>query len=679
MIRRPGNILLFLIFATAIFAAPNFVSAQLFGGLGGALETIVGWAGKLLLGLTSLITILGGVTLNAAVFYTVVDMAKNFGQIATPINESWTIIRDVANMGFIFVLLFASIKLIIGTDKGETNRLIVNMVIAAILINFSMFFTKVIIDVANLLAITFYNVIAPGASAGASQFYNFGISNSMMAALKVTTIMKIDGAINGMNVLYVSILSSVVLLISAFVFFATAIMFVIRYVVLIFVIILSPIAFVSKVLPGLDDPAKKWWDALIHQAFFAPIYFLLMIVTIKIANGMSNTMFGGASGFGNAFSGTDTSAVGTPINFGVITAFIITSLVVAKDFASKAPGGVGKVIKWGAGLAGGATFGLAGFAGRRTLGAAGMALADSERLKKAEEKGGMSGAMARLALVAGRKTSKQSFDMRATALTSELDAGKPQKGGYEQFVKDEAKRIKEEGEARQPSAIVMDEAQQAADKANLELLEAKRSGNAERIKKAEEEARKAKARLEELKGVDKKEIEKRRDNDIKNDPATRAVEKLNDDIAKKQKELETALTTGEEEIKQKELDELQKNLETAKSEAEKAKERITDDYAYREAKGEFKSTGQKRKEAYAAQAVNPNLRDFGFVKNSALNQVFFVSKPNKQAAADLRKGKKPVKDQLEALLKEEGELKGKDDGGDEKTEEKKDDKDKPKE
>ena len=40
-----------------------------------------------------------------------------------------------------------------------------------------------------------------------------------------------------------------------------------------------------------------------------------------------------------------------------------------------------------------------------------------------------------------------------------------------------------------------------------------------------------------------------------------------------------------------------------------------------------------------------------------------IPKANKQAAAELRKGKKPVKDQLEALLKDAGELAAKEEGG----------------
>src|SRR3989344_1416303 len=103
----------------------------------------------------SLLTGLAGIILNAVIYYTIVDIANNYSRITT-INEAWSVIRDLANMSFIFVLLYAAIKTILGTGS-DTKNLIVKIIVVAILINFSLFFTKVVIDASNVLAIAFYD------------------------------------------------------------------------------------------------------------------------------------------------------------------------------------------------------------------------------------------------------------------------------------------------------------------------------------------------------------------------------------------------------------------------------------------------------------------------------------------------------------------------------------------
>src|SRR3972149_11633388 len=212
------------------------------------------------------------------------------------------------------VLLYAAIKTILGTGS-DTKNLIVKIIVVAILINFSLFFTKVVIDASNVLAIAFYDAIVPGA------FDDIGVIN---------------------------------LLIAAFIFFAVALMFIIRYVILILVLILSPLAFIAFVLPQLEKYKAQWIDALVGQAFFAPIYFMLTWVTLHVLGGITSA-FGATDNPRAALSGiafidsaiTDTNeAFGLLINFIVVIVFLVASLILAKELANKVPGGVNKLTGW---------------------------------------------------------------------------------------------------------------------------------------------------------------------------------------------------------------------------------------------------------------------------------------------------------------------------------------------
>lgn len=412
---------------------------------GEVIATIVAPISLLILRITSLLTILSGGILNFVVDHTIVKMSENYKEIGA-ISSAWGTVRDVANMGFIFILLYASIQMILGEGK-DTRKLIVNIIIAALLINFSLFFTQVVIDAANIIALTFYHAIAPTAVPG--NWTDAGLSNSLMAPLHFETIWNMKSTLTNGNIAVIGVMGSVITLIAAFIFFAVALMLVIRYVVLILVLILSPIAFIGDVIPGAGGYAKDWRKALFGQAFFAPVYMFLTWITIKLFN--DSSMFPTAAGksWANAFGGEATantasaafsgSSIALVFNFVVITVFLIATLILSKKVSDSAGQGINKLTSKALGYAGGATLGVAGRMGRGTIGRFGAGVASSERLKDLVAKGGAGGMAARLAMAAGEKTAKKSFDLRGSGLGDVLEGGKAKSGG---FAKDEEARQK---------------------------------------------------------------------------------------------------------------------------------------------------------------------------------------------------------------------------------------------
>lgn len=366
-------------------------------------------------------THISGMMLNYVVYYTVVNMKANISDAQT-LSDAWRTIRDVGNMGFIFILLYAAIRTIVG-GGGDNQKLVARVVVVAILINFSLFFTRFIIDISNVLAITFYDAIAPGAL---DKTFTQGLSGSLMEPLRLQSIFDVSSGLtifSGEKIFIIGVAGTIFSLIAAFVFFAISILLIIRFVVLVFVMILSPIAFLSFILPQMKGYATQWWNALSGQAFFAPIYFLLTWVVIVV----SRSMLKGGS-FAN-LAGTSTAAGGTGappletiemiVNFAIVISMLVFSLVTAKNWANKAPGGISKI----ASMATGAIYGGAvGWAGRRTIGWGGSVIADRADLQKAANEGtGVRGAAARLALYTAKKARSGTFDARnATIPTNAL-------------------------------------------------------------------------------------------------------------------------------------------------------------------------------------------------------------------------------------------------------------------
>lgn len=406
----------------------------------------------MVLQLASLLTMIGGVVLNGAIFYTVVQMSDNYRGL-TVIGEAWRVIRDVSNMAFIFVLLYAAIQQIIGVGKN-VKELIVRIIVVAVLINFSLFFTQFVIDMSNLFTLTFYDAIVPNAVSNGPT--GAGLSNAFMKHLNLQNLYSVDGQtmINFAGIITTGVMGSILLLISAFVFFAAGLMFIIRYVVLILVLILSPIAFIAYVLPSGTDAEKyrkQWMDALLGQAFFAPIYMMLTWVTLKILSGVTSAFGtgGNLSGTGEValtVAGNTQNAQGLMsvfTNFIVVIAFLIFSLVVAKDWASRTPGGVGKLTSWATGLAGNATLGAAGWAGRRVIGGRADAMANNQDLKDKASAGNL---RAKLQLAAARKVAGSSMDFRATGIGGGIAgmAGAGKAGGKDGFTGFKKKKAEDE-------------------------------------------------------------------------------------------------------------------------------------------------------------------------------------------------------------------------------------------
>lgn len=446
-----------LIFAVSGFLLPQTVHAEILDVLLNPLTwpaKALGAIAYIILQFISLLTGLGGVVLNGVIYYTVGQMSVNYTGL-TSINTTWGTIRDLANMGFIFILLYAAIQTILGIGS-DTQKLIRNIIIVAILINFSLFFTKIIIDISNILAIFFYDAIAPGAlnvsGLGAALTQN-GITNTFMNAMNLQSLFNVKGLGEIPEIITIGLMGSIMLLIAAFVFFAAAIMFVIRYVILILVIILSPLAFMGFVMPQLGKYKDQWWNALSGQAFFAPIYFMLIWVSLQVVTGIGSSLRGGTpvattdalSGIATVnTAGLSAGAFAMFINFIVVIVFLIASLLIAKNWANRAGPAATGLTKWAMGAAGGASFGLAGRAGRYTLGATAEAFKESKAYKRLEAASPNS-RLARLTLATADKTRTSSFDVRGSRLGGVLAGAGLEAGqaGGQGGVEAERKRVEE--------------------------------------------------------------------------------------------------------------------------------------------------------------------------------------------------------------------------------------------
>ncbi len=200
----------------------------------------------------------------------------------------WGIFRDLINMSFIFLLLYASIKTIILADTAGLKKTIRDIVIVALLMNFSLFFVELTIDVSNNFAVTIYNTINQGASKDNNLAVAF-MDTLNLKTLMGTAMTKGKGG-DFTTMITICIFGSVFILVLAVVFFIIAILFIVRFIEFMILMMMSPIGMGAFAIPKLNMAFSDggFWSNLLNQCFFAPIMFIFLWISVKMLTALTS-------------------------------------------------------------------------------------------------------------------------------------------------------------------------------------------------------------------------------------------------------------------------------------------------------------------------------------------------------------------------------------------------------
>lgn len=328
---------------SAVDAAKEAIVAPVVDAVNGAIQQVL---------FTFVINVFGffvwvsGILLNNAIDFFVIGFGGTFkySGLGIAVNNMWVIIRDFVNLGFIFGLLYIGFKMILGSDGSNTRRWLVNLIIAALLVNFSLFATKFVVDFSNQIAAEIAVEGLGAQQTGVNGKYESDISQKFFARMGITQIF----ARKPENGDYGYIMGiAVFLLITTFVFAAGAILLLIRFAALNLFLVLSPLMFIGWVLPFAGDQMSKYWKKFLGNCFFAPAYLLMLYFSLTVVGALqvsigntkntdlANPNWNGFMGKGLA-QNTDVtnSALGTLPFFFLICIFLIMSLTVAQKLGA---------------------------------------------------------------------------------------------------------------------------------------------------------------------------------------------------------------------------------------------------------------------------------------------------------------------------------------------------------
>lgn len=423
--------------------------------------------GYAVLSTAAAITWVGGNLLEYSIDNLVFEMGEklNTNGLGGSIDITWKVIRDICNLIFIFGFIYTGIRTIIDPESAETKRFVAQIIIAALLINFSLFFVKVITDFSNFAAVKIYTTMVSGTHDG-------DISTRFTELLGLKTLYHPPagdklGGITATGGIWFFILGAIMLLVAGFVLAAGGILLIVRFVALIFIMIFSPVLFAASVFPQTEEYSSKLWHYLLSYAFFAPLLLLLLLISITVLNGAMGALGITSDSLSGALVKADSYAV--ILNFVIVIMFLIFSLKTASHLG--VAGGemavhMGDHLRQrGQAMMGNATAGLGAKIGRATAGRIAHNMSEDDKWKDRASQSGLGGWGARRVLQASRAVGDASFDARKIPGASSLGFGEGRKGGYKTVLKEvketEEKYAKSLGEVGDDDARVLQRKKEA--------------------------------------------------------------------------------------------------------------------------------------------------------------------------------------------------------------------------
>ncbi len=255
------------------------------------------------------------------------------------VTEGWGIVRDLANIAFIFILLYVAISTILRIG-ADTKQILANVIIVAFLVNFSLFFTQVVVDTGNIAATYVYNLIitpAPTILTTSGQTPVKNISSALVAGfdpqylLSGQTFKTDNETTTNIALAIIFLIGGIISIITIYALGWAALIFLVRVPILWLIMIGAPFAFIAWILSETKSFSQRWWHMLINQSFVAAIFLFfvyLIIVFVVNANFLEDAL-----SLSNATQSLTAVIAQVVFKAGILLALILIAVKTAKNLS----------------------------------------------------------------------------------------------------------------------------------------------------------------------------------------------------------------------------------------------------------------------------------------------------------------------------------------------------------
>ena len=332
-----------------------------------------GWVTWLIGGLAQgIASILGWILVKLMAVLIQVAQYNNFIKSAAIVN-GWVIARDISNMFFVVILLIIAFATILRIENYSYKKWLPKLILMAILINFSKTICGLLIDLSQVVMLTFVNAFKDVAA------------GSLVDMLGITGWQSLNGIkeVGGWTVASAYVLSVIYLVITLITITAMVGMLVMRIVMIWVYVVLSPFAYLTAAFPGGAKFSSEWWSEFTKNLITGPVlaFFIWLSFTSLVSfSDKGNDVVGDFKDTSQDITcdiGADGECVyGTSdlmIKFIIAIAMLLGGMKVAQEIGGSAASFAGSIASKGNKLAIGAAAGAGLLAWKGAKGSAGWA------------------------------------------------------------------------------------------------------------------------------------------------------------------------------------------------------------------------------------------------------------------------------------------------------------------
>ena len=297
-----------------------------FGAILSAVNFIVGGLVAIAGVITSLFLSLAVNILNAVISTGFISLSYTNPATNPFISIGWELTRGLTNIIFVLALLAIGLGTAFKMNDYQAKKALPMLIIIAILINFTPVLLGLIVDASNIVMNYFLSSGFQGGNVLENQLSQIG---NLWAP---TAEGALDPVVQGNKFIGLLVVVSFNV-IAALIFFIFAAIFLMRYVVIWLLVILSPIAFACYILPKTRSVFNQWWKQFTQWTFVGVTagFFLY------IANQLNNLILGeGANKIAFASrTGEGLGLINSILPWAIIIIFLILGLQAAMSSSAQ--------------------------------------------------------------------------------------------------------------------------------------------------------------------------------------------------------------------------------------------------------------------------------------------------------------------------------------------------------
>lgn len=198
------------------------------------------------------------------------------------VGGGFEVTRNIANLGFVFAIIVIAIATIIGYESYGMKKNLWKLIVAALLVNFSLVICAVIISFFDQFAYYF-----------ADQMGGHGIGHSgvSLALANMFQLNTLAGWTLSTPVSFLAVLIAILVaqLLIGITMAAVALTLIVRFFYIIILMILMPFAWLAWVVPGMEKHWRSWWERFIQWVISPAILLGFVYIALAVMSSVDST------------------------------------------------------------------------------------------------------------------------------------------------------------------------------------------------------------------------------------------------------------------------------------------------------------------------------------------------------------------------------------------------------